>query len=259
MALNINQTQLDYYNKSTANGKGTLVSNWHEELQLREETGQGRAPALRHLPKKHIDLLYKPTNEVPLFKEIAPSDTQTRVFGVCVPDVPKPASKHVGGTSNPADLVPRVGRKAQMIEQQYLAQIESEIKQKEYDSFNQTQQRYFDTTTQQEFNKKQTDLNNLGRRVMRTQNGSAIDPSKRDVDLLSDMGFYPKPQLSNDADLVQVFPKDNNYLTAKPITIYSEKQNQGTFYQSGAIHEERPFHKTDAFVKTFHHFTHVKH
>ena len=40
MALNINQTQLDYYNKSTSNGKGkkihiyigTLVSNWHEEL-----------------------------------------------------------------------------------------------------------------------------------------------------------------------------------------------------------------------------------
>lgn len=49
-----------------------------------------------------------------------------------------------------------------------------------------------------------------------------------------------------------------SYLTAKPITFHSEKQSQGVIYQSAAVNKERPFHKTDEFVKTFHHFTHVK-
>lgn len=49
-----------------------------------------------------------------------------------------------------------------------------------------------------------------------------------------------------------------HYLTAKPVTFYTEKLSHGTFYGSQPIHEERPFHKTDHFAKTYHHFTHVQ-
>jgi hypothetical protein len=42
MALNLNQTQLDSYNKGTTKGKGTLINNWYEESSIRNETGEGR-------------------------------------------------------------------------------------------------------------------------------------------------------------------------------------------------------------------------
>lgn len=58
----MNQTKLDCYNKTcSANAgtkttnfvSGTLMSNWHEEAQLKEDTGFGRAPVPTHIKKKH--------------------------------------------------------------------------------------------------------------------------------------------------------------------------------------------------------------
>ncbi|CAD8091545.1 unnamed protein product [Paramecium primaurelia] len=266
--MNMNQTKLDCYNKTQATGSGakgantfvsgTLMSNWHEEAQLKEDTGYGRAPVPQHIKKKHTDLMLKPPEEIPLYKEpINQLDTTTRLFGKIQPDIPKPASQNVGGTVNRADLIPKVGKKAQLIEQQYLQQIQSELESRQADSFSQTQQRYFETTCKSEFTQKPIENNTIGRRVMRTQNGTAIDADKKDVDLLSDMGFYQKPQLSTDQQLAGILPQES-YLTAKPITFYSEKQGQGILYQSKPVNEVRPFHKVDEFVKTFHHFTHVK-
>lgn len=44
------------FNKSTHNGKGTLVGNWQEERELRDGTGHGRTIPKEHLAKKHGDL-----------------------------------------------------------------------------------------------------------------------------------------------------------------------------------------------------------
>lgn len=37
------------------------MSNWHEESQLRDETGFGRSAVPCHLKKKHKDLFLKTT------------------------------------------------------------------------------------------------------------------------------------------------------------------------------------------------------
>lgn len=71
------------------------MQNWHEEAQLREETGVGRSGVPHHLRKCHKELFSKPPSEIGLYEEVLQNrvDTTVRLFGKCVPDVPKPASK----------------------------------------------------------------------------------------------------------------------------------------------------------------------
>jgi len=66
-----------------------------------------------------------------------------------------------------------------------------------------------------------------------------------------------RPPISKDDELKKAIESDH-YLSSKPITFYTEKLDHGTFYGSKPVHDERPFHKTDDFVKNYHHFTHVK-
>ena len=87
--LGMKATQLDSYNKGTKDGQGTLVSNWFEERELRNKTGEGRSIANTHFHKKHEDLLLKPPSEVACLQNPRVQDrTEIRVLGIQANDIP---------------------------------------------------------------------------------------------------------------------------------------------------------------------------
>ena len=63
--------------------------------------------------------------------------------------------------------------------------------------------------------------------------------------------------LASDEQLSSVLKKEN-YGTAKPITFYTTKLNDGLIYGSKATNEHHPFTKNNDFVKTFHNYKQVK-
>lgn len=53
-----------------------------------------------------------------------------------------------------------------------------------------------------------------------------------------------------DDELRNIVKKDN-YASAQPITFYTEKQNDGTFYATKANSQQGAFNKNNDFAKTF--------
>lgn len=120
--------------------------------------------------------------------------------------------------------------------------------------------RYMNTTTKTEFGPKHVaeSGNIVGRRVMKDQSGQPVAPHNRDEELLVTQGFLERPQITSNQELKQLLP-EGSYLNQQPITFYTEKVNDGTFYMSK--HNNDPntaFRKNNEFLKTYNHYTHIK-
>jgi hypothetical protein len=92
---------------------------------------------------------------------------------------------------------------------------------------------------------------------MKTQKGEFLAKEQRDADMLADFGLLGRPQLHTDKELKELLP-NLNYAAEQPITFYTEKLKDGTFYMSAADGDTNPFGKNNKFLKTFHQYTHTK-
>jgi len=68
-------------------------------------------------------------------------------------------------------------------------------------------QRYFDSTSKTTFVAQDLTMNQVGRLVMKTQDGAMISSSKRDELLLVEHGYGRRLQKQPDAEIWQKVPK----------------------------------------------------
>jgi len=171
------------YNKTTGGGNGTLVANWQEERSLRDFTGVGRAIVKEHIPKRHLQF-----DEPIKGKEF--DNTKNRIYGESREEIMKTNNHEYGTGKNNADGIARVGRKQQNFEKQIQATIAAEIAEKERNEEEMRQMRYFDTTTKDTYYGQDMTANTVGRKVMRTQDGSLVPMENRDQALIVEGGIY---------------------------------------------------------------------
>lgn len=98
------------YNKYVTSGKGTLVGNWNEERSLREFTGVGRRVVKEHIPKKHCDF------DTPIVSDKPYDNTNQRIYGEKLDAPMFSETYHIGKSTNPADALPKAGKKTLMTE-----------------------------------------------------------------------------------------------------------------------------------------------
>ena len=93
------------YNKGLDKGKGTLVGNWYEERSLRDFTGVGRCITKEHIPKRHLNF------EEPIKTDKQFDNTHDRIHGIRNDELMYTENFYYGKSTNPADSLPKVGRK----------------------------------------------------------------------------------------------------------------------------------------------------
>jgi hypothetical protein len=108
----------DHYNKYLRSGPGTLVANWWEERELRDNTGIARTNANQHTAKKHQDLFTKSPEELPKPEQIARGrdNTDERTLGQKAGARFHSVNSEYGRTKNAADFLPKTGKKYEMLE-----------------------------------------------------------------------------------------------------------------------------------------------
>jgi hypothetical protein len=70
-----------------------------------------------HIPKRHLDF------ENPIVTDKQFDNTKNRIYGEILSAATDPTSKTWGTGKNPANDIPRVGRKAQLIEKEIEAAV----------------------------------------------------------------------------------------------------------------------------------------
>jgi hypothetical protein len=116
----IGRANPEAYNKSTKEGRGTLVGNWFEEETLRRESGVARTQPQEHLSKNRDDLFLKPYEEIDLHSRRG-DDTFYRTLGGnrCHGHTTSTSvigeGLFVGGPSRPESAV---GRRSQLMKKQ---------------------------------------------------------------------------------------------------------------------------------------------
>lgn len=109
---------LEAYNKAgTHETHGTLIGNWHEEAQLKEETGQSRLHFPKHIPKSHKQL-FDETKITPPSSSHTTKSTAQRIFGQDTSVRFAPANAEYGKSSNPAEKLPKIGKKTDLLTKQ---------------------------------------------------------------------------------------------------------------------------------------------
>jgi len=248
---------LDSFNKSARVGQGTLIQNWNEERTLREDTGEGRALSRAHITKNHEDLFRKPVSELQQVYSQDPRQDKTfdRVFGRKLD--PNYTSEHRAEYTKKTYIQDPLGKRLGLKEQQFMEQISQEVNDQNRNLDDYHQQRYLNTTYENEYTKKNTGVNVVGRRVMKDQNGQSLAPDTRDQDLLVDHGLLKRCPLSDENEL-QAAVKKEGYVKAQPYTFWAEKAKDGAFYNSKQTNEQAPFSRNNDFLKTYNNYTHVK-
>jgi hypothetical protein len=248
----------DSYNKTVHTNQGTLMSNWQEERVLREDTGVGRTLGNAHINKKHDDLFRKPVGELETVYEQNKTQVPTfdRVFGRKHDPIYTSENRDKYAKKN-LYAEPTHGKKYELLEKQFLRSIGQELQEANKAAEDSHNQRYLNTTYENEFVKKNVGLNVIGRRVMRTQDGGSVLPGSRDEDLLVDYNCLKRSPLANEADL-QAAVKKTDYVNAQPYTFWAEKAKDKAFYTSQQTNEQAPFTRNNEFLKTFTHYTHKK-
>jgi len=234
------------------------MKNWHEERVLREETGVGRTMTKTHINKKHDDLFRKPPSDFPEVYEQSNVRDETfgRVFGRALE--PKYVSEHRDKFAKRTLASEAVhGKKYELIEKQFIEAISQELQEADQNLEDMYNQRHMNTTYGNEFLSKTVGVNVVGRRVMKDQNGKSLPPNTRDQDLLVDHGFLQRSTLASEEQLQNAVKKEG-YLTAQPYTFWSEKLNEGAYYNSQQTNDKAPFTKNNEFLKTFTQYTHIK-
>jgi len=250
-------SSLDSFNKTTRTAQGTLIQNWQEERVLRDETGEGRTLSKIHVAKNHEDLFRKPVEELQEVYTQGQREDETfgRVFGRKQDQ--KYISEYRDKHSKRTYIQEPTGKKLGLVEQEYLNQINQELNEKNRNTEDYHNQRYLNTTYENEYAKKNVGVNVVGRRVMRDQNGKSLAPDTRDQDLLVDHGFLKPAPLSDENELKAAVKKEG-YVTAQPYTFWSEKAKDGAYYNSKSTSEQAPFSRNNEFLKTYNNYTHVK-
>lgn len=90
----------------------------------------------------------------------------------------------------------------------------------------------FYTTNQLEYQQKPIDKDNLGKKRMCNQNGDPLPSNARDYDFLAQAGALQRPPLASDKELKAAVEAED-YAKQIPITVYTEKCNDGCIYRSG--------------------------
>ena len=107
----------DAYNKFAKQTAGTLVGNWQEERELRDLTGHGRNYPINHVPRHQGDPEYTRNRD----------GTERRIHGTEHPiDTMNTFNYEYGKSTNPADSLPKIGKREQL-----LAQKKSELSMQE--------------------------------------------------------------------------------------------------------------------------------
>lgn len=96
-----------------------------------------------------------------------------------------------------------------------------------------TQVRYFDTTTGTTHNDQDMTANVVGRKVMRTQDGSLVKMEDRDQQLIVEQGIWRRTQQGTDAELRARVPQ-GDYTQSRPVTIYTEALERKNTYMSAS-------------------------
>jgi len=248
----------DAFNKTAGTGQGTLIKNWQEERILRDETGEGRTLPRSHMSKRHHDLFTKPVNE--LGTVYAQNDKQDETYGRVFGRKHEPnyqSDYRDKFTRKTFYQEPTYGKKHELIEKQFLNEINKEL-EVTGKNWNKVQnERFLSTTYGNEFAAKNVGLNVVGRKVMRDQNGGSLAPNTRDEDLLVDHGFLKRNPISDEAQLKEAVQKES-YVRAQPYTFWAEKKKEGVFYNSQETNEQAPFTRNNGFLKTFHNYSHNK-
>lgn len=201
----------DAYNKYTKQTAGTLVGNWQEERELRDLTGHGRSYPTQHVPYRNGDPTFMRERE----------GTETRIHGTEHPlDTLNTFNYEYGKATNPADNLPKLGKREQLlasqiyneVHQEHLEKLEVERKEKEA--------RAFETTTKSNFNWKTTE-GTVGKRVMKDQNGREVNLS--DAEFAVEHGFRRIQPITDIATLQEEVKSKE-----MPVTLYSESLDRQT-------------------------------
>lgn len=109
---------IDSYNKGGVHKlHGTLVGNWREEAQLKEETGQSRVGYPKHLKKSHKDLFDETKISTPV-TSVPSKSTANRIFGTDSSIRLETTNSQYGKSNNPAEKIPQIGRKHLLLQKQ---------------------------------------------------------------------------------------------------------------------------------------------
>jgi len=115
-----------------------------------------------HIPKRHLDF----ENPIKTNKQF--DNTVNRIYGQIVNSATNPTSGAWGTGKNPANGIPRVGRKTQMLEREIEAQVRYELRQEKEQQEVIRSQRFFNSTSRDAFTAKDLTENVVGKKVMRT-------------------------------------------------------------------------------------------
>lgn len=107
--------------------------------------------------------------------------------------------------------------------------------------------RYFDTTTKTTHVEQDLTANQIGRLVMKTQDGGMVSMDKRDEQLLVEHGVGRRLQKAPDSELYNQVPK-GSYHQTMPVTIYTQHVENKTFNMSAGT-GANPFAKTSGFTQ----------
>ena len=115
-----------------------------------------------HIPKRNLDF------ENPIRTNKQFDNTEHRIWGEIQITATNPTSSAWGTGRNPANDIPRIGRKTQMLEKEIKAQVLEELRQQREQIEVNRAQRYLNSTARDTFTKKDLTENVVGRKVMRT-------------------------------------------------------------------------------------------
>lgn len=229
------------YNKFGGKTHGTLIGNWQEERELKDFTGTSRTIPKHHIPKKHLDFesnISTPNNG---------DSTHERIYGQQVETVFKSENNGYGRGYNKADALPKKGPKTKNIEKEIEQQVLEELRLKEEEDERLRNMRYFDSTARTTYVKQDYTANQVGKRVMKTQNGAAIVAADKDEELTVEHGFGRRTQKTTDEELKREIP-EGDYSQTQPVTLYTESIRTKTVMMSAST-GPNPFAKTSGFTQ----------
>ena len=221
----------DAYNKFAKQTAGTLVGNWQEERELRDLTGHGRNYPINHVPRHQGDPEYTRNRD----------GTERRIHGTEHPiDTMNTFNYEYGKSTNPADSLPKIGKREQLLAQKIQEEIIKEQQEKLEEEKRAKEARIFETTTKSNFNWKDP-KEPVGKRVMKDQHGRDIQLS--DPEFAVEHGFR-RIQPITDVKLLQEEVKSRE----DSVTLYTESLQRATIPLSTSK-GPNPFARSSGFTQ----------
>lgn len=107
--------------------------------------------------------------------------------------------------------------------------------------------RYFDSTAKTTYVKQDYSVNKVGSRVMKTQDGKAVDSTCKDEELSVEHGYGRRTQTKSDAELRREIP-EGDYSQTMPVTVYTEALRTKAVMMTAST-GPNPFAKTSGFTQ----------